>query len=177
MAEAILERTDRPELRRLAEAIVATQRQEIRSMEAMSRDRLVTFAEIPLETVGDSGVSGTVTVDEVDGGVRVDLDVEGLPKPGTTYLAHIHPGTCGGGEEHAGEGHGGHMGTGQPVGDIQAPLTPVEADAEGRGRSTTVVENATVDGLISGEPTFINVHAAGSGNPPPLACANLGEVQ
>jgi uncharacterized protein (DUF305 family) len=71
MAEAILERTDRPEVRRLAEAIVATQRQEIRSMEAMSRDRLVTFAE----------------------------------------------------------------------------------------------------------PTYINVHAAGSGNPPPLARANLGKVE
>jgi hypothetical protein len=37
-----------------------------------------------------------------------------------------------------------------------------------------VVADATVDGLFSGEPEYINVHAAGSGNPPPLACANLG---
>jgi hypothetical protein len=35
------------------------------------------------------------------------------------------------------------------------------------------VHDATVDGLFSGEPKYLNVHAAGSGNPPPLACADL----
>jgi uncharacterized protein (DUF305 family) len=187
MAEAILDRTDRPEVRELAQAIAASQRQEIRTMKAMSREHLVNFARIPFEPVGDSGLSGTATFEEVDGGIRVDLDVEGLPKPGTTYLAHIHPGTCAGGEKSGGhehdeeraggsEGHGGHMGTGQPVRDIEAPLTPVEADAEGRGSSTTVVQNATVDGLFSGEPEYVvNVHAAGSGTPPPLGCADLDQ--
>jgi hypothetical protein len=190
MAEAVLERTDRPEVRQLAKAIAATQRQEIRLMDEMSRDRLVGFAELPLVTIKSSGVSGTATFEEVDGGVRVDLDVEGLPKPRMTYLAHIHPGPCGGvenagGHEHSeggqhgeegaehGESHGGHRDTGQPMGEIEAPLTPLEADAEGRGSSTTVVQNATVDALFSGESEYVNVHAAGSGTPPPLACANL----
>ena len=95
MAEAVLERTDRPEVRQLAKAIAATQRQEIRLMDEMSRDRLIGFAEVPLVTIKSSGVSGTATFEEVDGGVRVDLEVEGLPKPGTTYLADIHPGSCG----------------------------------------------------------------------------------
>jgi hypothetical protein len=58
------------------------------------------------------------------------------------------------------------------MGEIEAPLTPLEAGAEGRGASTTVVQNATVDGLFSGESEYVNVHAAGSGTPP-LACANL----
>jgi uncharacterized protein (DUF305 family) len=189
MAEAILERTDRPEVRQLAEAIAASQRQEIRTMEAMSREHLVNFARIHLEPVGDSGVSGTATFEEVERGVRIDLDVEGLPKPGTTYLAHIHPGTCAAGEDSGhkhgegghqeeegadhGGGRGGHMDTGEPMGEIEAPLKPVESDAEGRGSSTTVLHDATVDGLFSGEPEYLNVHAAGSGNPSPLACAEL----
>jgi uncharacterized protein (DUF305 family) len=190
MAEAILKRTDRSEVRQLAEAIAASQRQEIRTMEAMSEDQLINFAQVHLAPVGDSGVSGTTTFEEANGGVRVELAVEGLPKPGTTYLAHIHPGTCAesegdGGHEHDEdhqqaqeeaaheEGHGRHMNTGRPMAEIEAPLTPVEADAGRRGSSTTVVPDATVDGLLSGEPGYVNVHAAGSGNTPPLACADL----
>jgi uncharacterized protein (DUF305 family) len=190
MAEAILERTDRPEVRQLAEAIAASQRQEIRTMEAMSREHLVNFARIHLEPVGDSGVSGTATFEETAGRVSVELAVEGLPKPGATYLAHIHPGTCaeGAGEEghehnedhqqaqeeaDHDEGHGGHMDTGEPMGKIEAPLKPVESGSKGSGSSTTVLHDATVDGLFSGEPEYLNVHAAGSGNPPPLACAEL----
>jgi hypothetical protein len=57
--------------------------------------------------------------------------------------------------------------------EIEAPLTPLEANAEGRGSSTTVVQNATVDGLFSGESEYVNVHAAGSGSPP----AGLREPQ
>jgi uncharacterized protein (DUF305 family) len=190
MAEAILKRTDRPEVRELAEAIAASQRQEIRTMESMSREHLVNFARLRLEPVDDSDVSGTATFEEAASGVRVELDVEGLPKRGATYLAHIHPGTCAEGasegnrernEDHRqaqegadhDEGPGGHLDTGEAMGEIEAPLKPVEADAEGRGSSTTVVPDATVDGLFSGEPKYLNVHAAGSGNPPPLACTEL----
>jgi uncharacterized protein (DUF305 family) len=191
MAEAILDRTERPEVRELAGAIAASQRQEIRTMKEMSREHLVNFARLRLEPVDDSGVSGTATFEETDAGVRVELEVEGLPKPGATYLAHVHPGACTEGEEAGGdehgenhqqdqgaaaheEGHGGHMNAGEPAGEVKAPLTPVESDAKGRGSSTTVLHDASIDGLFSGEPELINVHAAGSGNPLPLACANLG---
>jgi uncharacterized protein (DUF305 family) len=190
MASAILKRTDRPEVRELAGAIAASQRQEIRTMEAMSEELMVNFARLRLEPVGDSSASGTATFEESDGGVQVELALVGLPKPGATYLAHIHPGTCAegageGGHEHNEDpqqaqeeaaqdgGHGGHLDTGEPMDEIEAPLKPVEADAESRGSSTTVVHDATVDGLFSGEPKYLNVHAAGSGNPPPLACADI----
>ncbi len=162
-------------------------------MKAMSREHLVNFARLRLEAVDDSGVSGTATFEETDAGVRVELQVEGLPKPGATYLAHVHPGTCtegevAGGYEHGEnhqqdrgaaareEDHGGHLNAGEPMGKVEAPLTPVESAAEGRRSSTTVLHDASIDGLFSGEPELINVHAAGSGNPPPLACANLGSA-
>jgi hypothetical protein len=59
------------------------------------------------------------------------------------------------------------------MGKIEAPLTPVESDSKRSGSSTTVLNDASVDGLFSGEPEHVNVHAAGSGNPSPLACADL----
>jgi hypothetical protein len=39
-----------------------------------------------------------------------------------------------------------------------------------------VLENLTPEGLLSGKPNYINVHAVGSGNPPQLACANIAEA-
>jgi uncharacterized protein (DUF305 family) len=191
MTEAILDRTERPEVRQLAQAIVASQRQEIRTMKEMSREQLVNFARIRLEPVEDSGVSGTATFEEVADGVGVKLDVEGLPKVRTTYLAHVHPGTCAesteaegheGGEDHPHgreegaaheEGHGVHMDTGGPKAEVESPLKPLESGSKGGGSSTTVLHEATVDGLFSGEPKYLNIHAAGSGNPPPLACGDL----
>lgn len=40
----------------------------------------------------DSGVSGTATLTKTGGGVRVRLDVRGLPKDGVEHMAHIHSG-------------------------------------------------------------------------------------
>src|ERR671921_780680 len=89
---------------------MATPEEINRTMEAMSREHLVNFARIHLEPVGGSGVSGTATFEEVERGVRIDLDVEGLPKPGTTYLAHVHLGTCAAGEDSGHKlGEGGHQ--------------------------------------------------------------------
>ena len=42
----------------------------------------------------NSGVSGTVSLENTSGRVLVKLDLRGLPSPNTYYLAHIHPGTC-----------------------------------------------------------------------------------
>jgi hypothetical protein len=59
----------------------------------------------------------SATLTESDGGVRVALNLSGLPKPDTMYLAHIHPGACAEGEEgaHHEEGHAEHGGTGVPL--------------------------------------------------------------
>jgi len=57
-----------------------------------------------------------------------------------------------------------------------ATLSPVEPGDEGEGSSTTLVGKATLEGLLSEAPMHVNVHAPGSGQPPPVACANLNEA-
>jgi hypothetical protein len=159
-------------------------------------------ATVELQPTNDSGVSGIATFAKADGGVRVELELRGMPRPQASYLAHIHPGACGD-EDHAHHGHGGEAarddhgedhehgeheheehGTaheqeheGPTADEIEYPLTPVESDAEGRGSSTSLLEDLTLDGLLSGEHKYINVHAVGSGEPPQLSCANLNEAE
>ena len=152
--------------------------------------------KLDLRPVGDSGASGTASFEDIsskDGpdGVVVRLELRGLPKPDTSYLAHIHPGTCAEeAEEHAHEqgehprggegreeeeyvfGHGEEGEGGE--GEISYALTQVESNPEGRGSSTTMFGQTSVDRLFSGErKKHVMVHEAGSGNPPVLACADL----
>jgi uncharacterized protein (DUF305 family) len=177
MSEAILKRSDSSEVTPLAQAIANSQRAEIETMKAMVEERVGASAEVELEPANGSETQGTATLSKTDGGVKVTLRVSGLPNSGTMYLAHIHPGTCGEEEEeeadheHAGHEHGAHEE------DIEYPLTPVEPDAQGNGSSTTVVHDVTLEGLLSGDPKHLNVHAPGSGEPPPVTCANLNEAQ
>jgi uncharacterized protein (DUF305 family) len=188
MAEAILERTDRPEVRQLAEAIGMSQRAEIQTMEGMLRDLLGDSAKVELEPQSGSHALGSATFKEAGGGVRVELDLNALPKPNTFYLAHIHQGTCtaeGDVHEHSGahgeegyshqHGESGHEhGAGA---EIEYPLSQVKSDSEGHGSSTTTLRETTVEELFSGEPKrVVNVHEAGSGNPPILTCAELKET-
>lgn len=52
-------------------------------------------AKVELGPLGDFDTSGIAAFEEVGGsGVQVDLEVEGLPKPGSTYYAHFHEGRC-----------------------------------------------------------------------------------
>ena len=174
MAEAVLKRSDRPEVRALAQSLETSQRAEIETMKAMLEERVGASAHVELEPANGSDTRGTVTLSKASGGVKVALRVSGLPNSGTLYLAHIHPGTCGeeeggGSHEHGAREHGAHE-------EIEYPLTPVEPDAQGNGSSTTVVHDVTLEGLLSGEPKHINVHAPGSGQPPPVSCANLNEA-
>jgi len=119
---------------------------------------------------------GTVTFSKADGGVKVVLEVTGLPKSGKMYLSHIHPGTCAEEEEGAEEEHGhSHHEHGSSE-EIEYPLSPVDPDAKGDGTSTTVVHGVTLEGLFSGDPKHINVHRPGSGEPPAMTCANLNEA-
>jgi len=132
-----------------------------------------------------SGASGTATFTDVARGVRVDLEVRSLPDPDASYLTHIHPGTsCAydrGGEEHEhaehDEGAEHHEGAEYDEGttaEIEYPLPPVTpADPAGRGTTTALLEGATVERLFSGPPKYVNVHAEGSGDLPPVACGPL----
>ena len=127
---------------------------------------------------GNSGVSGTASFEDTSDGVLVKLELRNLPKPDTFFLAHIHPGTCAEGESYE-HGEGGHAhehggGTHEHGGaQIEYPLSQVEADPEGHGSSTTTLGETSVEKLFSGEPKLVNVHEAGSGNPPILSCADL----
>jgi hypothetical protein len=174
MAQAILKRTDEPEVRQLANSIENSQKAEIKNMKAMVNEKVGTSAEVELEPANGSGTAGTATLSKADGGVKVVLQVSALPSSGTMYLAHIHPGTCAeeeaGGDEH-GHSHHDHGASEE----IEYPLTPVEPDAKGDGTSTTVVHGVTLEGLLSGDPKHVNVHRPGSGEPP-ATCANLNEA-
>lgn len=174
MTEAVLDRTDRPEVRRLAEYMAASQRQEIKLMRGMLRQEGMAPVEISLRTAGDSDVNGTASFEGKERGVEVKLEVRNLAESDAAYLAHIHPGSCGTGDhahEH-GDAHG-HAGADD---EIEHPLSSVEPDRRGNGASTTMLQGITLEQLFSEGPTYINVHAAGSGEPSQLACANLSEA-
>src|SRR5215210_3971147 len=102
-------------------------------------------AEVGLSPMNGSGASGTATFTDVARGVRVDLDVRGLPDPDASYLTHIHPGTCaddrGGEEEHEhaehDEGAEHHEGT---IAEIEYPLPPITPGPAGRGTTTALLE-------------------------------------
>jgi hypothetical protein len=138
--------------------------------------------KLALRPEHDSGVSGTASLEDISEGVLVKLELYGLPKPKAFYLAHIHPGTC---AEAAAEGetheHGEHPeegGEGHEHGKgIEHPLSQVNSDSEGHGSSTTTLRETSVDRLFSGEPKYVNVHEAGSGNPPILSCADLKRAE
>jgi uncharacterized protein (DUF305 family) len=173
MAEAILERTERPEVRQLAQSIETSQRAEIENMKAMVDKMVGDSAEVDLKPQNGSGTMGRAVLTKTEGGVKVTLEVSGLPSSGTMYLAHIHPGTCG--EEEEGHGHSDHDHGAHE--EIEYPLTPVQPDSKGDGSSTTVVRDVTLEGLLSGDPKLVNVHEPGSGEPPPvMTCANLNQA-
>ena len=161
------------------------------------------LTEIELQPTNDSGVKGVAIFTNTDGKVRVRLALRGLPEPDKLYLSHLHPGTCGDEDHpHAHEharahehaqaehldakkheeraGHGDRRARrkleGSIADEIEYPLEPVESNAEGTGSSSTVLEGVTGGELLTGDSKYINVHAAGSGDPPQLVCANLSEA-
>ena len=149
-----------------------------KNKQAMVEENVGDSAEVDLQPANGSDTRGTATFSKAKaegGGVKVVLKVTGLPRSGTMYLAHIHPGTCAeeeeGGAEH---GHSHHEHGASE--EIEYPLTPVEPDAEGNGTSTTVLHHVTLEGLFSGEPKHVNVHKPGPGEPPPVTCAGLSEA-
>jgi hypothetical protein len=147
-----------------------------KSKKAMVEEKVGDSAKVELQPANGSGTRGTATFSKAKGGgVKVVLKVRGLPRSGTMYLAHIHPGTCAEEEEGAEEPGHSHHEHGATE-EIEYPLTPVEPNAKGDGPSTTVVHGVTLGGLLSGAPKHVNVHRPGSGEPPPVTRANLDEA-
>jgi hypothetical protein len=113
----------------------------------------------------DSGVSGTATLTDVEGGVRVQLSMKGLPEAGVKHINHIHAGgTCA--DDRAGR-----------TAPVTIPLNPVVAKGDGTGSATTTIEGVTVAKLFGkDQDRFILLHAKtekGQGVPPGISCADL----
>ena len=113
----------------------------------------------------DSGVSGTATLEDVEGGVEVALEMRGLPEPGIKHINHIHAGgTCA--DDRAGR-----------TAPVTIPLETITAQSDGTGSATTTIEDVSVAELFGeDEERFVLLHAEakkGEGVPPGIACADL----
>ena len=105
------------------------------------------------------------TLSEVENGVEVTLEMQGLPEAGIKHINHIHAGgTCA--DDRAGR-----------TAPVTIPLKTVVAQEDGTGSATTTIEDVTM-GQLFGEDKerFILLHARtvkGEGVPPGIACADL----
>jgi Cu/Zn superoxide dismutase len=113
----------------------------------------------------DSGVSGTATLKDVEGGVEVTLEMRDLPKPGIKHINHIHAGgTCA--DDRDGR-----------TAPVTIPLQTITAQEDGTGSATTTLKDVSVAKLFGEDKErFILLHAKtekGEGVPPGIACADL----
>ena len=113
----------------------------------------------------DSGVTGTATLTDVEGGVKVELSMKGLPEEGVKHINHFHGGgTCA--DDRDGR-----------TAPVTIPLNPVVANADGTGSATSTVKDVTLDQLLGDDQhRFILLHAKvkkGEGVPPGITCADL----
>jgi len=116
----------------------------------------------------DSGVSGTATLTDVGEGVRVELNMRGLPEAGIEHINHFHTGgTCT--ADRAGN-----------VAPATIPLKTIVAKEDGTGSGTTTLEDATLDSLFDpGKDRYIALHSEveeGQGVPPVISCADVVEA-
>jgi LPXTG-motif cell wall-anchored protein len=116
----------------------------------------------------DSGVSGTATLQDVEGGVKVTLQMQNLPEAGIKHINHIHAGgTCA--DDRAGR-----------TAPVTIPLQTITAKKDGTGSATTTIEEVSVAQLFGeGKERFILLHAEtekGEGVPPGIACADLAPL-
>ena len=115
-----------------------------------------------------SGVSGSATLTELEGGVRVELKVRGLPEAGIEHINHFHAGgTCA--DDRAGD----------PA-PATIPLETIVAEDDGTGSGTTTLEDITLSELFDPEKKrYIALHARteeGQGVPPVISCADVVEA-
>lgn len=121
--------------------------------------------ELHLAPISDSGVSGTATLSNVEDGVQVKLDLQGLPEAGVEHINHFHGGgTCA--DVQAGR-----------MAPVTIPLKTIVSKEDGTGSATTTIKDVTLDKLFGKDQhRFILVHAKvkeGQGVPPGISCADL----
>ena len=77
------------------------------------------------------------------------------------------------------EAHGGHENAPDPSelpGDMDQPIEFL-ASADGTAAVTTLLQGASLDRLLSGEPKYVDLHASNSEEAAPLACADLDRAE
>jgi LPXTG-motif cell wall-anchored protein len=124
--------------------------------------------EVSLTQSRDSGVSGTATFEDVEGGVEVTLEMQNLPEAGIKHINHIHAGgTCA--DDRAGR-----------TAPVTIPLETITAKSDGTGSATTTIEDISAAQLFGKDKErFILLHAEtieGEGVPPGIACADLAPL-
>lgn len=110
----------------------------------------VTSLVAVIRPANDSSVSGTVTFDQVDGGVEVTAEITGL-LPDAKHAIHIHEygdvtaadGTSAGGHYSP---HGHHHGLPSETNRHAGDLGNLETDLNGKATMSMVVENITLTG-------------------------------
>jgi Cu/Zn superoxide dismutase len=121
--------------------------------------------ELQFAEQNNSGVSGTATLRDADGGVEVALYMQGLPEAGVEHINHFHGGgSCA--DYEAEENI-----------PVTIPLTTVVANEDGTGSATTTLPDVTLDELFDqSQERIIVFHAKqeeGVVVPPPIACADV----
>lgn len=116
----------------------------------------------------DSGVSGTATLTDAGEGVRVELNMRGLPEAGIEHINHFHAGgSCT--ADRAGN-----------VAPATIPLKTIVAKEDGTGSGTTTLEDVTLDQLFDpGKKRYIALHSQveeDQGVPPVISCADVVEA-
>src|SRR5215217_4340447 len=124
--------------------------------------------KVDLTQSRDSGVSGSASFQDVEGGVEVTLQMRNLPEAGIKHINHIHAGgTCA--DDRAGR-----------TAPVTIPLETITAQDDGTGSATTTIEDVSVAQLCGEEKErFILLHAQtieGEGVPPGIACADLAPL-
>src|SRR5919112_4413243 len=122
-------------------------------------------AEVNLTQSRNSGVSGTATLEDVKGGVKVTLKMRNLPEAGIKHINHIHAGgTCA--NDRAGR-----------TAPVTIPLKTITAQKDGTGSATTTIKDVPVAQLFGEDrERFVLLHAKaekGEGVPPGISCADL----
>jgi hypothetical protein len=116
----------------------------------------------------DSGVSGTATLTDDGKGVRVELNMRGLPEAGIEHINHFHAGgSCK--ADRAGN-----------VAPATIPLKTIVAKEDGTGSGTTTLKDVTLDQLFDpAKERYVALHSEvekGKGVPPVISCADVVEA-
>jgi hypothetical protein len=124
-------------------------------------------ATLQLAPSRGSGVTGTATITDVEGGVRVELSMRGLPEAGIKHINHFHiGGTCS--DDRAGN-----------PGPAQIPLKTIVANDDGTGSAVTTLKDVTTEDIFDpGKERYLALHSEVVKDPVPpvISCADIVEA-